>query len=207
MGKIIEKVTAFVTRPAKDGYQLLLIEHPNAGIQIPAGTVESNESPQEAVIRETFEETGLSISSPIVYLGLEETQLLPDEAIILPPVTIFARPDTTSFDWICIRSAVQVKVLRWDNGFTQITYIEYDQVPKANFITLQITGWILDENLAQIRKRHFFHLQVRGDTEPHWQIFSDHHTFNLFWAPVNELPCIIPPQDSWLKFLPTIFEE
>ena len=35
-------------------------DHPDAGIQVPAGTVKSGESPNEAVLREAREETGLS---------------------------------------------------------------------------------------------------------------------------------------------------
>ena len=51
MSKVIEKVTAFITRETEYGCQLLLFEHPFAGIQIPAGTVEPSESPEKAVIR------------------------------------------------------------------------------------------------------------------------------------------------------------
>ncbi len=43
MPQIIEKLTAFVTRPTSNGYELLLFEHPTAGIQIPAGTVAVHE--------------------------------------------------------------------------------------------------------------------------------------------------------------------
>ena len=36
---VVEKVTAFVTRQTADGFDLLLFQHPSAGIQLPAGTV------------------------------------------------------------------------------------------------------------------------------------------------------------------------
>ena len=35
-------------------------EAPKAGIQVPAGTIEAGESPAEAVMRESWEETGLT---------------------------------------------------------------------------------------------------------------------------------------------------
>jgi len=43
----LHKVTAFILRPALGGPELLLIQHPYAGIQIPAGTVEPGEDPKE----------------------------------------------------------------------------------------------------------------------------------------------------------------
>ena len=36
-----------------------------------------------------------------------------------------------------------------------------------------------------------------------WQAFSDNHTFTLFWAPLDNLPDIIPPQKTWLDILKT----
>jgi 8-oxo-dGTP pyrophosphatase MutT (NUDIX family) len=207
MVKAIEKVTAFITRKINSGHQLLLLEHPYAGIQIPAGTVEPSESPEEAVLREAFEETGLTISSLPVPLGCQVTRLPPEEAVILAPATVYARPDATSFDWIEIRSAVQVKLLRKVTGFTQISYIEHDQVPDPNYISMQITGWVLDKYLVQVRKRHFFHLKYQGPAKIRWTVSSDQHIFNLFWASWENLPGIIPPQDGWLAYIRKFFEE
>jgi 8-oxo-dGTP pyrophosphatase MutT (NUDIX family) len=201
MVRTIDKVTAFITRQTENEHQLLLLKHPYAGFQFPAGTVESGETSEQAVLREVIEETGLTISSPSAYLGCQRTQLPSDQAIILPPAPVFARPDKTSFDWIWIRSAVQVKVLQTVPDFTQITYIEYDQVPEPNFVSMQITGWVPNENLAQNLKRHFFHLICEGATKTKWDVFSDHHTFTLYWSPLENLPSIIPPQDAWLKYL------
>jgi 8-oxo-dGTP pyrophosphatase MutT (NUDIX family) len=201
MIRSIEKVTAFIASKTDDKPYLLLIDHPNAGIQIPAGTVEPTETPEQAILRETFEETGLSITSTPMYLGCRETQLSDDEAIILPPATVYARPDLTSFDWIQIRSAVQVKVRKHSNGFTQITYIEYDHVPNPQDVSMQITGWVDDTYLATLRKRHFYYLKIEAETDRRWQVFTDHHTFTLFWAPLTALPEIIHPQNTWLEFL------
>ena len=206
MVRVIEKVTAFVTRQTDRGRQVLLFEHPFAGIQIPAGTVEPSETPEKAVIREVFEETGLTIFSHPVALGIQETELPPDQAIILPPATVYARPDTTSFDWIEIRSAVQVNVQQRRKGFSQISYTEYDQIPKDQYVSMQITGWVPDEFLAQKQVRFFFHLAYDGNSESSWEVFSDHHTFNIFWAAWDDLPSIIPPQDMWLSYLSQFFK-
>jgi 8-oxo-dGTP diphosphatase len=69
-----DKVIAYVTR----GGHLLVLRHPaypEAGIQVPAGTVDPGESPQEAVLRETREETGLSALRIIKFLGVREYDL------------------------------------------------------------------------------------------------------------------------------------
>jgi len=56
-----KKVYAYVVRK-KEGAQLLVFyhkDHPEAGIQIPGGTLERYEDPGEGVKREVIEETGL----------------------------------------------------------------------------------------------------------------------------------------------------
>jgi ADP-ribose pyrophosphatase YjhB (NUDIX family) len=72
---IIEKVTAFITHESTNGRDLLLFKHPNAGVQIPAGTVEDGETPKEAILREIAEEPGLKSLSVGQYLGCKGQRL------------------------------------------------------------------------------------------------------------------------------------
>ena len=54
----VKKVVAYITR----GDELLVFTHrdfPEAGVQVPAGTVEAGETLDAAVLREVHEETGL----------------------------------------------------------------------------------------------------------------------------------------------------
>jgi 8-oxo-dGTP pyrophosphatase MutT (NUDIX family) len=57
------KVVAYITRRAPGGStELLVFDHrddPDAGTQVPAGTVEDREPIADALAREVFEETGL----------------------------------------------------------------------------------------------------------------------------------------------------
>jgi 8-oxo-dGTP pyrophosphatase MutT (NUDIX family) len=201
MVKIVEKVTAFITRPTAAGPELLLFEHPNAGTQIPAGTVEESEAPGEAVLREAEEETGLS---PLViqkYLGSEEHRLPDGQWMVAERTKVYARPDLTSFDWAMLRRGTCVTVGRQANGFSQITYEEFDRVPEPQYVTMSITGWVPDDMLADTSRRHFFHLEYLGLSEDSWTVFTDHHVFTLFWAPLLALPQIIHPQDQWVKVL------
>lgn len=68
MPTLIPKVFAYITH----GNRLLVFRHadfPQAGIQVPAGTVQPNEHPDEAVLREIYEETGLSDFTEVHFLG------------------------------------------------------------------------------------------------------------------------------------------
>jgi ADP-ribose pyrophosphatase YjhB (NUDIX family) len=65
------KVYAYITRAE----QLLVfkqVDFPEAGIQIPGGTIESGELPEDAVLREAVEETGLERLHLVSYLGSDE---------------------------------------------------------------------------------------------------------------------------------------
>lgn len=77
MSKIItEKVVAYITQ----GDKLLVFSHPHhphAGIQVPAGTIQVGESPEEAVLREAFEETGLEDLELQAFLGIQVFDLTP----------------------------------------------------------------------------------------------------------------------------------
>ncbi len=68
------KVLAYVTH----GHRLLVFRHPHfpeAGIQIPAGTVQDGESPEVAAMREACEETGLTDLELVAFLGQERRDM------------------------------------------------------------------------------------------------------------------------------------
>jgi hypothetical protein len=44
-------------------------------------------------------------------------------------------------------------------------------------------------------------LAYTGETPDVWDVTDDGHTWTLFWAPVGDLPPIIPPQDQCLAYL------
>jgi len=202
----LEKVTAFVIRCPATNPELLLLEHPYAGMQIPAGTVEADESPAQAVLREVAEETGLTDVAIRAYLGAAEESFAPETRFVLRRAHIYARPDATSFDWAYLRRGIMVTAIRHAGEFTQITYTEHDREPDPEYVTMQITGWAPDDALTAVQQRHFFLLDFTGQTEHEasrepWQVFSDNHTFTLFWAPLAALPELIHPQDQWLTWL------
>ena len=72
--KIKEKVLAYITHAGK---LLVFIHpgHPEAGIQVPGGSIQVSESPEAAVLREAREETGLQQFEIRSYLGMREFDL------------------------------------------------------------------------------------------------------------------------------------
>ncbi|MFN6565013.1 MAG: NUDIX hydrolase [Nostoc sp. ChiSLP01] len=71
-----KKVIAYITN--KD--ELMVFVHtdfPEAGIQVPAGTVEESEEPSEAVMREIFEESGIRGVRLIELLGIYQYNMSP----------------------------------------------------------------------------------------------------------------------------------
>ncbi len=74
MKKIKHKVFAYITH----GHHLLVFRHlyvPEAGIQVPAGTVETHERSEDAVLREASEETGLSDLTLDCFLGEQKRDM------------------------------------------------------------------------------------------------------------------------------------
>ena len=66
--RVSEKVYAYITQ----GEQLLVFRHvdfPDAGIQVPGGTVNPGEPMRQAVLREAFEETGVANLEIVAELG------------------------------------------------------------------------------------------------------------------------------------------
>jgi 8-oxo-dGTP pyrophosphatase MutT (NUDIX family) len=74
--RVVEKAFGYVTWDKR----LLVFDHvafPEAGTQVPAGSVDRGETPAEAALREVREETGLAEFSKTVYLGISEFDARP----------------------------------------------------------------------------------------------------------------------------------
>ena len=72
--KTKQKAFAYITHQNR----LLVFRHvdiPEAGIQVPAGTIKANERPEQAVLREAVEETGLTDLTVGRFLGEQERDM------------------------------------------------------------------------------------------------------------------------------------
>jgi ADP-ribose pyrophosphatase YjhB (NUDIX family) len=70
---ILHKVVAYITRERGGRRELLVFRHrdfPDAGVQVPAGTVNDGEAIEDALAREVLEETGLAGVDIVRKLGV-----------------------------------------------------------------------------------------------------------------------------------------
>lgn len=80
MSSHIEKVAAYITWQDK----LLVFRQPaapEAGVQVPAGTIEAGEDAAQAVLREAQEETGLSGLHVASYLGQHDSTFEDEQGV------------------------------------------------------------------------------------------------------------------------------
>ena len=199
MENVLGKVTCFITREHCNKRELLFIQHPSAGIQIPAGTVEKNENYQQAALREAIEETGLKDFASCKQIGTKE-QKLAGQYVTFDKAKIYAKPNLVSFQWAEIRRGILVSHERAYQDFIQISYKEGDKFPEPNFISYQITGWTKEINLASRISRKFYHLQSASQADE-WEVDTDGQRFKLFWRPLDNLPQVVAPQNEWLDYI------
>lgn len=195
---MIHKVTVFITRATPTGCDLLLIEHPYAGIQLPAGTVEAGESPRAAARREAAEETGLTAFIHWKSLGFQDERLPQNQRVVNEATALYARPARSSFDWARLPRGITVHVEHQASEFTQITYREFDRLEPPRHISYQLTGWVPNTALTGVRRRHFFHMDTAHSDATSWWIETDGHRWRLFWASTEKLPPIVASQANWL---------
>ena len=198
----VEKVTIFVLGQRDGVSELLLLYHPNAGIQLPAGTVEVGEAAMAAVLREAQEETGLHNLAWGGMIAVEREEFPPGTGIMALPTPVYTTFDNTSASWATLRRGLLVTVLRGANGFLQVRYTENNRYPDPQYVTFEVTGWVPASTVAAARVRHFAWLASLETTPPSWTYFADHHNFTLRWHPLDALPELVEPQAPWLRHLP-----
>jgi 8-oxo-dGTP pyrophosphatase MutT (NUDIX family) len=197
----VHKVTCFIIRPGKNGKELLLFNHPEVGIQIPAGTVEPGENIEAAARREAAEESGLEGLTLLRKLGVLDDPPPPGFVLVTKPTSVYSRPDTSSYDWAHLLTGLPVEQLMQKAGFTQVRFNETDHFNDPEYITYSIVGWVPDEALTSQRIRHFYLFDTAHATPDRWFVPVDYTTYALFWASIDDLPPIFPPQQGWVKWL------
>ncbi|MHB9109669.1 MAG: NUDIX hydrolase [Armatimonadota bacterium] len=60
---------------------------------------------------------------------------------------------------------------------------------------------ILLPTLCRRLRRYFYHLTATDDTGTEWTVQNDYHLFRPFWAPLDNLPVIVEPQDGWVRYV------
>jgi 8-oxo-dGTP pyrophosphatase MutT (NUDIX family) len=201
-----QKVTALIVRETTAGRQLLLFRHPNAGIQIPAGTIEEGEAPEAAALREGQEESGLNALAVVRHLGTHEVALPEGQVLLGKTATVYSRPDPGSWDWASVQHGLRAEVLRREGSWVQIDFREPNRYPDPEYDTFRITGWVDEAVLCTAVRRHFYLLTPTAPVpDESWAVEIDYHVFRPFWAPLGQVLAtggnIVEPQRQWLDYL------
>ena len=195
----LQNVTAFIVR--QNPREVLMLRDPYTGIQFPAGAVEAGEAPEAAAARVAGEATGLDEIRATVPAGASVEEVVGNGWLVAETTPVFFRPDARASSWALLRRGVAVTSEREEAGFVHVTYEEVDRLPSPQYLTARITGWARREALTKVRRRFFFVLPYADETAAAWAIGTGGQGQVLFWAPLDTLPAIVPPQDQWIPYL------
>lgn len=194
----VGKVTVFATRGAPAERELLIFEHPTAGLQVPAGTVDPGEDFAAAALRELEEETG--VRGDVAHLLYVEEQAIPrpNQLIVAADLIAFEEPDEGAqrVAWAPWRGWGVVPVEQ-RGDFTLIDVERWQTYPER--ITLERIGWVRTSSLASRSERRFFHAPVSHDAAGGWiHRAEDMYDFACRWVPLNAVPQLLGYQQGWL---------
>ncbi|MCA9906233.1 MAG: NUDIX domain-containing protein [Anaerolineae bacterium] len=198
----LQKVTAFITRGLPEPREILVIRHPVAGLQVPAGTVEASETPRAAVLREAGEETGLKQLGIIALLNSRRVEFAADEGLMFADALLQLTPDysSTVVTSFILRRGMRVKLLDSEGNFLRIAYEEETYRDGGRNVKGRHTGWVVQSSVTRTVVRHFFHLMASDDTAAEWRVLGDMDlTFSCSWQPLQADLNLLPPQDEWLR--------
>jgi ADP-ribose pyrophosphatase YjhB (NUDIX family) len=207
----IAKVTAFVTRRQND-VELLVFQHPTAGMQLPAGTIDEGETPLQAVVREVFEETGLTSLGSVTSLGLISAMGQRSDRMILDTTPFYVEPNVQAETiLILIGTGIETSTLRrgyWcelvgdEADWSCIAY-NYTSVVDGIRTSRCKLGWVPSHYLAADVTREMFHVPVTAATPDRWIHSCEGdglHGIEVFWTPLNAAVELVESNRRWLEF-------
>jgi len=198
--RTIPKVTAFVTRDDEStaGIELLVFQHPDAGVQFPAGTVDPGETFETAALREVGEETGLLNTRLVNHLGTKITKLDVGKAVIVD-TSLKNGPFDDAENLAVFPRGYWCHVLNEQDGYSEVRYEELNHNNNPPSVILRFTGWILSESLADRMERGFFHMHAVDPSPERWvQRAEGRFDFVCYWLPLVPKPEIGFPQQEWI---------
>ncbi len=180
----ILKVTIFAINQGR----VLVFDHPLAGTQFPAGTVDLGESPESAAVRELAEETGIDVEL-VEYLGTTFTRREDDLAYTLEAVV--------ADNGLHIPPGYRVHVLGEDGDEIRFTRRESDHSTEPPQILSESAGLTARQTLTRSIERHFFKAEVEDAAPWSWE-GDDGHVWRCHFVDINAVQAF-GEQQEWLE--------
>ena len=205
MDKPLHKVTGFVTRGSGRAAELLVFRHPNAGIHLPAGTVEANEAPAAAVVREVRKETGGEAHNPAL-IATESTDLDGGARAAATSARLLGGPSEASGALgPTLRRGQPCRLLDVVAGFAEVSIegVDLDKDPPK--VLRRYTGWLPQQCLTTRLERNHYHLTAAGlttrqATAASWSHWAEgRFSFECFWTVLADASDLVGPQQQWLE--------
>ncbi|MCL6453594.1 MAG: NUDIX domain-containing protein [Alicyclobacillus sp.] len=124
---------AVLVFPVFDG-SLVWVRHPVRGWEVPGGKVEPSESPEEAVVREAFEEAGL-ILEDLTWLFEYETPQGPKWAYVAEVADVHARPPSSEIVEVCVPRPLWTPAVA--RALPHVSFIMKDEMYEAGWERIQ----------------------------------------------------------------------
>ena len=195
--EVVGKVAAFITRDTPAERQLLVFRHPDAGIQLPAGTIEVDETPEAALLREVREETGLAVEI-VAHLDILEQTLEDGNRALTEDYILEVEPGDRGRLVSRQTRGAPVRVIEVEDDYTHVWY-RFKLEAGVLHPDLHYTGWLPSRYLTDTLSRHLFHLKPSAPTPDRWSVEADRHTFALYWASLDVQ--LVAPQQPWLDLV------
>ena len=198
----LNKVTAYVTRKDGTDKELLVFQHPTAGLQLPAGTVEEGERPEAAVLREVVEETGLENVKLIRLLSVEETVIPEGQRAVRLSCPLLAEPREDALHLGTLgRSGFLVGSGEMSGTYRQVVHNSYEFDGDGFTPAGSVAGWVLDSNLAQRITRHHFELRAEQVPERWTHTAEGQYDFDLHWLLLRDPVPLVASNIAWLNLV------
>lgn len=168
--------------------RLLVIHHPLAGLQVPAGTIEPDEAPLAAATRELREETGLVVPD----LELVQSFLRVRDDGVAHTLEDIALADHT------IPRGHRVEVTQVIEGVASFDYVTRDYTHDPPRIVSSVPGTASSDALSLRTERHLFRAELPDVPESSWWCDADGHRWRCSFEPVADVRLFMKQQD-WLQ--------
>ena len=190
------KVTAFVTRGVEPHRELLTFVHPLAGRQLPAGSVEDGEEPIESAKREVWEETGVSDIERIALIDIEMVRTN-GSGFLSSQLGLRPDPDESAPMTEVLPRGYKVSISERRGAWVHVSHRIYDFNVTPEIVLHEVSGWVLEAQVARLLERYHYHLVAAADDRRSWTREADGHLFQVEWVPLVPSPRLVTGQQEW----------